>query len=127
MAGDVRTFTIDPHDDRVVYSDIGRIRLFRGDNRGADWRRVEKGMPWADTESYSYSHEWKVLPGESPRMIVCGASPGIGVREKIDPKGDILLSDDGGESWRVTTNGLERYAVDALRLLQHPTVAESLR
>jgi hypothetical protein len=64
------------------------------------------------------------LLGESPRMIVCGASPGIGAREKTDPKGDILLSDDGGESWRVTTNGLERYA---LGLLQHPTVAESLR
>lgn len=57
-------------------------------------------------------------------MIVCGASPGIGAREKTDPKGDILLSDDGGESWRVTTNGLERYA---LGLLRHPTVAESLR
>lgn len=46
-------------------------------------------------------------------MIVCGASPGIGAREKTDPKGDILLSDDGGESWRVTTNGLERYALGA--------------
>jgi hypothetical protein len=33
------------------------------------------------------------------------------------------LSDDGGESWRVTTIGLKKEAVDALDAAQHPIVA----
>ena len=62
-------------------------------------------------------------------MIVCGArgSPGIWGREKTNPKGHILLSDNGGESWRVTTDGLEK----DMRwmpwvLLQHPTDTKAL-
>jgi hypothetical protein len=30
MDGDVRTFTIDPHDERVVYMGLGPIKLYRG-------------------------------------------------------------------------------------------------
>lgn len=76
--------------------------FFRSDNGGGVWRRVENGMPWGYTERYSYSHEWLFLPGDPPRMIAAGAkgSPGVWSREKRDPQGVILLSDDGGESWR---------------------------
>jgi photosystem II stability/assembly factor-like uncharacterized protein len=216
MEGDVRTFTVDPHDERVVYMGIGPIRLFRSedggkswepldamldfgddvkakwgvparlkdiefphvrhifihpddqnliwvllehggnllsrdrgrswedrstgidyvdmhyienypgskeryyvssargfyrtDDAGRHWRRVENGMPWAYTDLYSYSHEWHFLPGARPRMVVCGGkgSPGVWAREKMNPKGHIMLSDDGGESWRVVTEGLAR-------------------
>src|SRR6476646_12081448 len=34
MDGDARTFTIDPHDERVVYMGIGPIRLFRSEDGG---------------------------------------------------------------------------------------------
>ena len=65
-------------------------------------------MPWADTSLYCYSHEWHFSPGDSPRMVLCGGrgSPGVWRREKIDPKGHVLLSDDGGEHWRITVQGL---------------------
>jgi BNR-Asp box repeat len=216
MEGDVRTFTIDPHDERVVYMGIGPIRLFRSEDRGTtwepldgmlelpeevkkkwdvparlrgiefphvrhifihpddqnlifvllehggvllgrdrgktwedrsegisyvdmhyignypgsrdryyvssargffrsddcgkQWHRVENGMPWAYTELYSYSHEWRFLPGDSPRMIVCGGrgSPGVWNREKTAPQGHILISDDAGENWRIADRGLNR-------------------
>jgi photosystem II stability/assembly factor-like uncharacterized protein len=216
MEGDVRTFTIDPHDERVIYMGIGPIRLFRSEDGGTKWRpldgmldlpeeakkkwdvpprlrdiekphvrhvfihpddanllfvllehggvllsrdrgetwedrsqgidyvdmhymenypgsreryyvssargffrsddcgqqwyRAENGMPWADTPIYCYSHEWHFLPGDAPRMVVCGArgSPGVWSREKTDPKGHILLSDDGGDHWRVVTRGLKK-------------------
>jgi hypothetical protein len=84
--------------------------FYRSDDAGQQWRRVENGMPWAYTELHSYSHEWHFLPGETPRMVLCGGkgSPGVWVREKMNPKGHILLSDDGGESWRIVTQGLEK-------------------
>jgi len=84
--------------------------FFRSDNGGEHWRRVETGMPWGYTELHSYSHEWHFVPGQTPRMVLCGGrgSPGVWHREKIHPHGCILLSDDAGESWRVTTHGLEK-------------------
>jgi photosystem II stability/assembly factor-like uncharacterized protein len=74
--------------------------FFRSDDCGRQWRRVENGMPWAYTESYSYSHEWTFLPGQ--RMLLAGGkgSPGVWRRERRKPDGVILLSDDGGENWR---------------------------
>src|SRR6266436_10321176 len=37
MEGDVRTFTVDPHDERIVYMGIGPIRLFRSEDGGRKW------------------------------------------------------------------------------------------
>jgi hypothetical protein len=98
--------------------------FFRSDDCGRQWRRVENGMPWAYTELHSYSHEWQFVPGNSPRMVVCGGrgSPGVWAREKTTPKGHILLSDDGGDTWRVAERGLERENPwMPWVLLRHPT------
>ncbi len=53
--------------------------FYRSDNAGEHWRRVENGMPWGYTELHSYSHEWHFLPGDTPRMVLCGGkgSPGV--------------------------------------------------
>ena len=100
--------------------------FFRSDDCGRQWRRVESGMPWAYTELYSYSHEWHFLPGDDPpRMVLAGAkgSPGVWSREKRAPEGVILLSDDGGESWRQASVGglAERMPWMPWVLVRHPT------
>jgi hypothetical protein len=103
--------------------------FFRTDNAGESWRRVENGMPWGDSELYSYSHEWHFVAGDTPRMVVCGGrgSPGVWSREKSDPKGHILLSDDGGEHWRISSQGLGRENPwMPWVLLHHPTDKNAL-
>lgn len=103
--------------------------FYRSDNGGEHWRRVETGMPWGYTELYSYSHEWHFLPGDAPRMVVCGGkgSPGVWSRERIHPHGCILLSDDGGESWRVSAQGIEKQNPwMPWVLLRHPTDPRAL-
>ena len=103
--------------------------FYRSDNSGEHWRRVENGMPWGYTELHCYSHEWHFMPGDTPRMVLCGGkgSPGVWSREKIHPHGCILLSDDAGENWRVSAQGLERENPwMPWVLLHHPTDSNAL-
>ncbi len=97
--------------------------FFRSDDRGRQWRRVEDGMPWGYTEVHSYSHEWFFLPGDPPRMMLCGGrgSPGVWRKESTHPHGVILLSDDEGNHWRTASNGLaEPMPYMPWVLLRHP-------
>ena len=103
--------------------------FFRSDDAGKHWHRVENGMPWAYTELHSYSHEWHFLPGDTLRMVLCGGrgSPGVWAREKMNPQGHILLSDDGGENWRIATRGLAKENPwMPWVLLHHPSDENSL-
>lgn len=86
--------------------------FYRSDDRGAHWYRAEHGMPWADKPAWCYSHEWQFLEkGGRPRMVVCGSrgSPGVWGLDGSNPDGHILVSDDGGDAWRVVTHGLEKW------------------
>lgn len=103
--------------------------FFQSDDCGRQWRRVENGMPWAYSETYSYSHEWLFLPGNLPRMVMAGAkgSPGVWSREKRNPEGVILISDDGAESWRQASGGLpSRMPWMPWVLVPHPADANSI-
>jgi hypothetical protein len=82
--------------------------FYRTDDCGMHWRRSEEGMPWAGTPVYCYSHEWRIVPGARPRIVLCGGrgSPGVWVTEKVNPHGHILLSDDDGAHWRFAAHGL---------------------
>lgn len=103
--------------------------FYRSDDCGAHWHRVENGMPWGGTPTYSYSHEWHFLVGERPRMVVCGGrgSPGVWAEEKCDPRGHILVSDDGAESWRIASRGVgKENPWMPWTLVRHPTDPKTL-
>ena len=49
------------------------------------------------------------------------------IQEHVDPRGHILLSDDGGDHWRVATSGLAKENPWApWVLVSHPTDAKTL-
>jgi len=100
--------------------------FYRSDDCGAHWHRAEKGMPWADNPAYCYSHEWQFLRGDHPRMVVCGSrgSPGVWGLDDTDPQGHILVSDDGGDNWRVVTRGLDKWVPWVL--VSHPSDPKTL-
>lgn len=84
--------------------------FYRSDDAGLHWTRTENGMPWGGTPHYCYTHEWRFVGAERPRMVVCAGrgSPGVWEQEHANPRGHIVLSDDGGESWRTATEGLAK-------------------
>src|SRR5205823_12836177 len=48
MEGDVRTFAVDPHDERVGYMGIGPIRLFRSEDGGRKWEPLDGMLAVSD-------------------------------------------------------------------------------
>jgi len=103
--------------------------FYRTDDCGKTWNRAENGMPWHATTHYCYSHEWRIVPGDPPRMVVCGGrgSPGVWMTEHVEPKGHILLSDDAGDHWRLAHEGIgPESPMMPWVLLHHPTEPRSL-
>src|SRR4029434_2861604 len=58
---DGRSFTIDPHDERVVYMGIGPIRLFRSEDTGKTWEPLD-GM-------VNFGEDVKKKWGVPPRLV----------------------------------------------------------
>jgi photosystem II stability/assembly factor-like uncharacterized protein len=97
--------------------------FFRTDDAAHGWERSEDGMPWAYSEKQSYSHDWLLLPGDPPSLLLAGAngSPAYWARP-TGAEGVILRSDDGGEHWERMSEGLPdpmRWMVWAL--VHHPS------
>jgi hypothetical protein len=115
-------------DDKQRYFVSSARGFFRSDDEGRAWRRTEHGMPWADTEAYSYSHEWLFCGGGPLRMVLGGAkgSPGFWRRESRTPLGHILLSDDAGESWRAASDLPDDMPWTPWVLLHHPGDEKSI-
>ena len=103
--------------------------FYRTDDCGRTWTRAEQGMPWTGTPNLCYSHEWRSVPTDPPRLVLCGArgSPGVWMTQHVEPKAHILLSDDGGKSWRIATAGLDKELPwFPWAIVRHPTEPATL-
>ena len=101
--------------------------FYRSDDSGAHWYRTENGMPWADKPAWCYSHEWQFLDAARRRAWSSAVRAGrraSGALTDSDPNGHILVSDNGGENWRVVTHGLEKWVPWVLT--SHPSDPKTL-
>ena len=103
---DMHTVGTPPQSKERFYVSSAR-GFFRSDDVAEGWTRVEEGMPWGYTEAQSYSHAWHFLEGDPPRLLVAGAngSPGFWDRP-TRAEGVMLISDDEGDHWRASNEGL---------------------
>ncbi len=83
MEGDVRTFTVDPHDERVVYAGTGPVRLFRSEDRGSRWEPLDGLLrlpdkvrsKWNVPEAYRGIQIPMCAASSSiPKMLICSSS-----------------------------------------------------
>ena len=86
--------------------------FYRTDDAAAEgWRRTDQGMPWWDTPTQNYSHDFVVLSQtegtDDVTLIVAGAngSPGHWKRPSR-AEGVMLRSVDGAHGWHELTTGL---------------------
>ena len=118
LDGDVRTFTVDPHDERVVYAGAGPIRLLRSEDNGVSWETLDglSRLPddvqsqWTVPQSY----RGKVPP--HVRHIFVHPDDADLLYVALE-HGGIVLSRDRGATWQDASAGISYLDMHMVRNL----------
>ncbi|MGE5217668.1 MAG: WD40/YVTN/BNR-like repeat-containing protein [Chloroflexota bacterium] len=108
MEGDVRTFTVDPHDERVVYMGMGPIRLFRSGDNGKKWEPLDSMLDFDDEVKKKWSVPPRLVGMEFPHVRHIFIHP----QDKdlvwvLLEHGGVLMSKDRGETWYDRSIGID--------------------
>ena len=107
MEGDVRTFTIDSHDESVVYMGMGPIRLFRSEDGGKKFEPIDSMLEL----SGDVKQKWDVPPRlrgtEFPhvRHIFIHPDDRNFIFVLLE-HGGVLFSGDAGKTWHDRSEGI---------------------
>jgi len=108
LDGDVRTFTVDPHDDRVIYAGAGPIRLYRSEDKGLTWAPLDGllRMPDAVQRQWTVPASYRgVIPPHVCQVFVHPDDAGL-IFLTLE-HGGIVFSRDRGESWHDASAGID--------------------
>ncbi|MDC0033893.1 hypothetical protein OAJ57_04965 [Alphaproteobacteria bacterium] len=108
LEGDVRTFTVDPHDERVIYAGAGPVTLYRSEDKGTTWQTLNGLLDVPDV----VKNQWNVP------AVYDGIVPPHVRHIFIHPDdqdllyvslehGGIVVSRDRGESWVDVSKGID--------------------
>jgi hypothetical protein len=118
LDGDVRTFTIDPHDERVIYAGAGPVRLYRSEDTGLSWEPLDGLLLVPD----AVKRQWCVPPsyeGAVPPHVrhIFVHPDDASLLYVLLEHGGILVSRDRGESWEDVSAGIDYLDMHMLRNL----------
>lgn len=108
LDGDVRTFTVDPHDDRVIYAGAGPIRLYRSEDKGLTWEPLDGllAVPDAVQRQWTVPASYRgVIPPHVCQVFVHPDDAGL-IFLTLE-HGGIVFSRDRGESWHDASAGID--------------------
>ena len=118
LEGDVRTFTVDPHDEQIVYAGSGPVRLWRSEDNGCSWEPLDSLLEVPD----SVKNQWgvpAVFDGQVPphvRHILVHPDDEDLIYVSLE-HGGIVVSEDRGKSWRDVSAGIDYLDMHMLRNL----------
>ena len=116
LTGDVRTFTVDPVDERVVYAGTGPVRLFRSEDNGVNWEPLD-GLLELPAEVQA---QWTV-PGAYQGVVPPHVRHIFVHPDDTDlifvllEHGGVVLSHDRGLTWEDVSAGIDYLDMHLLR------------
>ncbi|HEY2988774.1 MAG TPA: hypothetical protein VGL11_13670 [Candidatus Binatia bacterium] len=103
LSDKVRTLALDPSDPKVVYVGTEPAALWKSEDEGKSWRELAGVRKLADERKWTYP-----VPSIQPHLRSIAVDPRNSRKLCLAGQvGGVLLSDDGGESWRDV-----RYPID---------------
>lgn len=108
LDGDVRTFSVDPHEERVVYAGAGPVTLYRSEDNGVTWSTLDGLLNVPEP----VKNQWGVpLPykGKVPphvRHIFVHPDDANLIYVSLE-HGGVVVSRDRGETWEDVSNGID--------------------
>ena len=107
LDGDVRTFTVDPRDERVVYAGAGPIRLYRSEDTGLTWEPLDGLLRVPD----DVKSKWDVpqayrgkIPPHVRHILVHPDDPAL-IFLALE-HGGIVVSRNRGAAWEDASTGI---------------------
>jgi len=123
LDGDVRTFTVDPHDERVIYAGKGPIGLLRSEDNGLSWEPLDGLLRMPDAVKSKWSvpaaYHGKIPP--HVRHIFVHPDDARLIYLTLE-HGGIVFSRDRGETWQDASAGIAYLDMHMLR--NHPGYKE---
>jgi hypothetical protein len=116
LDGDVRTFTVDPHDERVVYAGTGPIRLFRSEDNGVSWEPLDSllELPAEVQKQWTVPEAYRGVIPPHVRYIFVHPDDTRVIFVVLE-HGGIVLSRDGGATWKDASSGIPYLDMHLLR------------
>ena len=118
LDGDLRTFTVDPDDERVIYAGKGPIGLLRSEDQGLSWEPLDGLLRMPDEVKSQWSvpaaYDGKIPP--HVRHIFVHPDDTRLIYLTLE-HGGIVVSRDRGETWEDASTGIDYLDMHMLRNL----------
>ena len=116
LEGDVRTFTVDAHDERVVYAGIGPIRLFRSEDCGGAWEPLDGLLQLSDEIKAKWGVPERLRGIEFPHVRYIFIHPDDANLLFVTLEhGGVVVSGDRGRTWDDVSSGISYLDMHYLR------------
>ena len=108
LDGDVRTFTLDPHDERVVYAGSGPVRLWRSEDNGVTWEPLDGllQVPEGVKNQWSVPAAYDGAVAPHVRHIFIHPDDKSLLYVSLE-HGGIVVSRDRGATWQDVSAGID--------------------
>ena len=116
LEGDVRTFTVDAHDERVVYAGIGPVRLFRSEDCGGAWEPLDGLLQLSDEIKAKWGVPERLRGIEFPHVRYIFIHPDDANLVFVTLEhGGVVVSEDRGRTWDDVSSGIAYLDMHYLR------------
>ena len=105
LDGDIRSVTVDPTDDKVIYSGVEPVALYRSEDGGDRWQEIKALKELPETVRKNWWFPQPPHLGHVRHIFIHPDSPSL-IYLCIE-HGGIVRSFDRGESWEDVSKGID--------------------